>query len=798
MPNCTNENWKMKDIVSALALMEHDGKKIVVPRFQRGKRWNEGQELTFIDSLQRGYPVGTLLFYRTNEIIQGLAVEIYTLVDGLQRSTAISGYIKKPMKYYSSDSVSEKMLSEVYNILEFTGQEIAIKSKIRSIFYNYVRELESLEGENSYNLAMKIALEIPSIKNTIEVVSELMRVLPAYMKECKIAYDIIANTEMPAVVYTGPEEDLPEIFKRINSKGTPLNAFEIYAASWPQSEKVNINNNEIVDYVLKKYDSLNDDIYKIRGYDRREISFNKSLTMFEYVFGLSKWLNYKYPILAFEIKDKDDEISTIGFELLDACLLDTKNIADLHKVLKQYDINKLERRLVESIDIIERIIAPITRFKGNSRKMKDIILYAKNQIVAMIAFLFREKYDINNLKKKEDWPNNEKRLKKQLFYYFVFDILRKEWYDGGGKVHTAINSRKYNEEITPSAWDSVLNGMFEDSLSKKEKTSVRKPTNVNIVFLNAIYLKKFSALDQLSTDKFDIEHIATKDKMKRMIVQTCPDDNLEGLPISSIANLCYLPEYQNRSKGKKTFYEDELYLNGMKLDEIEEKYSFTSSNDLDWINMEYEKGDFNDLEEFYVEFLKLRFEEQKREFYASMDIDTSLINMNKVIKIQAERNSKTIKRTIKDFPESNAGKRKKKLYEDIKRSLEIKYSNKLEFAKKTIVEGGDRQFILAYSKLYYQGKKHKYWFAYRPNILEDENNSNKYYVFACNEDNVSLVIPVAKLVENMKALNKSENGVNSYYHIVIFIDTDKNSEKKITWLLSKPKIREVDITSFKI
>ena len=67
MASCTYEPWSMKDLTEALKSMHKDNKVIVVPMFQRGKRWKEEQETTFIDSLKKGYPVGTMLFYKKVE-----------------------------------------------------------------------------------------------------------------------------------------------------------------------------------------------------------------------------------------------------------------------------------------------------------------------------------------------------------------------------------------------------------------------------------------------------------------------------------------------------------------------------------------------------------------------------------------------------------------------------------------------------------------------------------------------------------------------------------------------------------
>ena len=45
--------------------------------------------------------------------------------------------------------------------------------------------------------------------------------------------------------------------------------------------------------------------------------------MFEYVFGLGKWLSASFPLVSFDKHLKADEVTPIGFELMDACFFDT-------------------------------------------------------------------------------------------------------------------------------------------------------------------------------------------------------------------------------------------------------------------------------------------------------------------------------------------------------------------------------------------------------------------------------------------------------------------------------------------
>ena len=62
MDNC--ENWTLSELAKAIDTnQDKKDKRIVVPMFQRGERWNTKQEMKFIDSLKRGFPVGTMLFF---------------------------------------------------------------------------------------------------------------------------------------------------------------------------------------------------------------------------------------------------------------------------------------------------------------------------------------------------------------------------------------------------------------------------------------------------------------------------------------------------------------------------------------------------------------------------------------------------------------------------------------------------------------------------------------------------------------------------------------------------------------
>ncbi|MBU3176506.1 DUF262 domain-containing protein [Clostridium estertheticum] len=612
MAGCYSESWTMKDLTDSLKNMHKDNKVIVVPIFQRGKRWKEEQENTFIDSLKRGYPVGTMLFYKRVENNQ----EVYTLVDGLQRGNTIKKFMTSPTRYFSCTSIPSEIINSTFNALGLHGQEKDIKHKISDLIVGAIRKFESVDEIETYDVAKAISRELPT--NSQNIVDKLVKILKPFLKQYKDTNEEISKSTIPVIVYSGDEDNLPLIFDRINSQGTPLTQYEVYAASWPLDKKFVISNDKIIEKIMKKYDSLADDEYSLYGYDRDEFRLSKTVSAFEYLFGLGKHLNQDYKFLNFEKNEEDDEINTMAFELVSACINEGRDgIKTLYNKILEIDVKLFECRLIEAVKFVEKIIAPITRFKGNSRG-NNPLLYSKFQILSMIACTFKEKYDLNNMKEaRKTWNANRTILEKNMVLHFVYDILSNEWSNGGtSKIYSVSKPNKYMKGIPKTAWESSLSGCFEQENMRNEKSKVSGTTKADLVILNCIYLSTFTALDQLSIEKFDVEHIAPKDQMKDLI----EDCKHEGLPISNIGNLCYLPEYVNRSKKKNNFYQDTKYLNKVNLSDVENKYSFTKEEDLKWMDISYNKGDYEKLKDSYMDFLKKRFNSQKEKFYLSLGI----------------------------------------------------------------------------------------------------------------------------------------------------------------------------------
>jgi len=774
MSKCSCENWTLMDLSSALQDMHKDNKRIVVPMFQRGKRWKKTQEHKFIDSLIKGYPVGTMLFYETYEDNK----RTYILVDGLQRGNSIKKYITNPTEFFYDDSISDVFCHKVTQLLNV--QEEDSYKTIKTILTTFIKEQKTFKNLQYYTVAKDIT---DAFGVGYEPIGKLIELITELFQERQNLYDDIASTVIPVVIYTGEISNLPEIFDRINSQGTPLDQYEVYAASWPINDRYKIENQNVVDAVIKKYDSFIEDEFQIHGYDKEQMRTSKKLNSFEYLFGLGKYLVSKYDELAFNKGLADDTVNPLSFELVNACLNDSDKIKSLYQNIAQIDINEFEKALYEAVDFVIGVISVITKFKGNKHSANKIF-HSKYQIMSMISSSFKEMYENNDFTKKSDkWDEKKSVLSKNLLHYYVYDIITNYWSEGGtSKIHSASKLNKYMTDIPSRAWMIALDGFFGRTMLRCEKKNIANPKSEDYVILNCIYLNCFTAMDQLSMDKFDVEHIAPKEQMRKLI-DACSG---EGLAVSSIANLCYLPDYVNRSKKDKNFYQDKKYLQHINLDEVEKKYSFTEFEDLEWMDIEYERPeDFEVLKEYYTEYCEKRFDKLKRKFCESMSIE--YVDSESDAKEDDELNDKS--------QVSNEQRTKvDKHIEKISQKLDVEL---VKVGRSTYIsQDGKKGFIVSKSKMYTQGQREKYWFAYRSKIPKGlEQCEELIYVYCCKDENTIFAFPKNALEEKIDNLNYSmDDDVITHWHMVFF----KDNNGEVSWLLSKPDIREEDIKQYLI
>lgn len=107
------------------------------------------------------------------------------------------------------------------------------KQIINKIIVDYIHTLKNFDDLEISEMFIALSDAFPTLSTKL---LEFINILKEDVKRIKDNYSSLRDMTIPAIVYSGSEETLPEIFERINSKGVALTEYEIYAASWPRKE----------------------------------------------------------------------------------------------------------------------------------------------------------------------------------------------------------------------------------------------------------------------------------------------------------------------------------------------------------------------------------------------------------------------------------------------------------------------------------------------------------------------------------------------------------------------------------
>lgn len=187
-----------------------------IPSFQRDIRWKRDDAAKLLDSLWRGYPIGTLLFWETNaeagEVVFGTVrvgggarSDALWVVDGQQRLMSLARVLLAPEPdrddfalYFDLDN--EKFISPPKRRADDPSR--------------YLPMTEVLDSERLMQWAFKHAADQPQRRERAFTVGKRIR-----------------EYETPAyLVRTEREETLREIFGRTNSSGHPLQQSQVFDA----------------------------------------------------------------------------------------------------------------------------------------------------------------------------------------------------------------------------------------------------------------------------------------------------------------------------------------------------------------------------------------------------------------------------------------------------------------------------------------------------------------------------------------------------------------------------------------
>lgn len=243
--------------ISALIQRINEG-DIKLPTFQRPQVWNQDQAIDLLDSVNRGYPVGSLLFWltshklRSERNIGGFALpetpEKYPrnyVLDGQQRLTTLYAVLThRPNQLEERLRVAYDLERKEFVEVKETPSPLQVPL---NVLYDTPRYMEFLEG-------------LRGREDSDEIISETQRL-----------WETFHEYVIPVVtVPEAPIDKVGIIFERINSRGTRLTVFDLMvAATWGAEESEEFNLRESVETVLEQLDDKDyggiDDVTVLRS-----------------------------------------------------------------------------------------------------------------------------------------------------------------------------------------------------------------------------------------------------------------------------------------------------------------------------------------------------------------------------------------------------------------------------------------------------------------------------------------------------------------------------------------------------
>lgn len=201
---------------------------IKIPVFQRDYVWTDEQIMSLLDSIYRGYPVGSLLLWATKERLNH-----ERNVGGFRLPETPEDY---PVNYVLD---GQQRLSTLYGVFHSDAPtddaELAARFSV-----SFVPQTEEFVHQSAADPNASINLR--NILDTTKLLPELQRFGTEDQKKIAFLTERFKDYEFPVVtIRDRTNQEVCRVFQRINSSGTSLSTLELLAA-WTWSEQFDLRN----------------------------------------------------------------------------------------------------------------------------------------------------------------------------------------------------------------------------------------------------------------------------------------------------------------------------------------------------------------------------------------------------------------------------------------------------------------------------------------------------------------------------------------------------------------------------
>jgi len=552
------DQWTIKEIGQSFDKDGIGSNYIRIPRFQRTLVWDEDQRRMLVDSLYRGFPIGAILGYQTDDK-EGRR-NVIQIVDGLQRSSSISDYLKQPLYFAPVDRIFSREFTLAIAKASGFGSDSDSESKVLLALETWMREVKVAKLNAVFNAGSLTSSLADSLDVAEELFSALSGVINEELGQVMERVKDVESVSIPVVLYSGDVGNIPTIFERVNNQGTQLSKYEILASSWVTSQ-TRIANAKVREAVLARYQVLKNKGYHIDGLPEGVALKTDDYNLYEYLFGLGKVLSDKYPSL-FGDSGAADESTPTAFVLVTTAMgLRLSKMTELVSVIRNrstnpdapIDLTALEAAIFKSVEAINNSLAPYLSLKMHKKEQGTLIAHSQNQVLSLISA-----YLVNNFDKHTWGDKNSdeaKKIVKNAASHYLVDIVAKRWRGSGDsrlfemtwQEEASKPASYYSKVVERATLVDSLRQWHEEQLTKKQKERPNVPPAAQAVLM-FLYASMVAVFDNKAVD-FELEHIYPVAVIADRIADLKEE---EGWPISALGNLTLLPKDLNRIKGKNT------------------------------------------------------------------------------------------------------------------------------------------------------------------------------------------------------------------------------------------------------
>lgn len=208
-----------------VVLRSIDRTALRIPRFQRHFVWGESNVLELLESIRKGYPIGSILTWKVaakDEYFAGYREDAFpradesvdsfeVVLDGAQRLSSLYGCLRNPQ--------SDQIYAMYFDL---RSDEFAHRSSIRSVDHWHV-PMSALFDSRKF---LQVQSDVAALEDGDTL---LPRALDLYstFQDYQIPIIALSNADL---------EDVVEVFRRVNSSGTPLSSVDfVRALTWRSS-----------------------------------------------------------------------------------------------------------------------------------------------------------------------------------------------------------------------------------------------------------------------------------------------------------------------------------------------------------------------------------------------------------------------------------------------------------------------------------------------------------------------------------------------------------------------------------